>query len=179
MIPSPTPRLYFRTWQRADWPLALALWGNPMVTALFGGPFDEAAVRRRFDREVENERSFGVQYWPIFLRENGDHIGCCGLRPDEVHTATFEIGFHLLPAHEGKGLATEGARAVLQHAFDTAGAAGVIAGHHPQNLASKRVLEKLGFRYTQHALYPPTGLHHPGYLLTSESYRKIVPRGGA
>jgi RimJ/RimL family protein N-acetyltransferase len=45
------------------------------------------------------------------------------------------------------------------------GAASLFAGHHPDNAASKHALERLGFRYTHHELYPPTGLEHPGYEL--------------
>ena len=55
-------------------------------------------------------------------------------------------------------------RAVIAHAFAT-GAKALFAGHHPDNASSRSVLEKLGFRYTHHELYPPTGLQHPCYRL--------------
>ena len=41
----------------------------------------------------------------------------------------------------------------------------LFAGLHPGNAASRRTLEKLGFLYTHHEPYAPTGLDHPGYLL--------------
>jgi RimJ/RimL family protein N-acetyltransferase len=44
------------------------------------------------------------------------------------------------------GLATEAARTILAHAFDTVGAPKVCAIRHPDNLASKRVMERLGMR---------------------------------
>ncbi len=48
---------------------------------------------------------------------------------------------------------------------------GLMAGHHPKNASSQRVLEKLGFRYTHDELYPPTGLQHRSYLLTADQRR--------
>ena len=66
------------------------------------------------------------------------------------------------------GLAVEAARAVIEYALTTLGAAGLFAGHHPANEASRRVLIKLGFHYTHDEFYPPTGLNHPSYRLAAE-----------
>jgi len=43
--------------------------------------------------------------------------------------------------------------------------AALIAGHHPENHASGRALQRLGFNYTHDELYPPTGRMEPCYLL--------------
>lgn len=48
------------------------------------------------------------------------------------------------------------------------GIAALIAGHHPENHASRRTLQRLGFRYTHDELYPPTGQMEPCYLLKIE-----------
>jgi RimJ/RimL family protein N-acetyltransferase len=160
--PPPTQRLVFRTWYEADLPLAIALWGDPRVTALVGGPFTDQQVRDRLVLEIETERVRGFSYWPIFTHA-GDHIGCCGLKPK--HEAVSELGFYIRPAAWGRACATEAGRAVIAHAFGTIGATALFAGHHPDNVASGKTLAKLGFRYTHHELYPPTGLSHPGYEL--------------
>jgi ribosomal-protein-alanine N-acetyltransferase len=171
-LPASTDRLVFRTWSAEDWPLALALWGDPRVTALIGGPFSEAKVRERLQMEIAQQRQHGVQYWVIFFKQRGEHAGCCGLRPYDPSRGMFELGFRLAADHWGKGLATEAARSTVEHAFETLGALALFAGHHPRNLGSKRVLEKLRFRYTHDQLYPPTGLQHPSYLLTLDEYRR-------
>jgi ribosomal-protein-alanine N-acetyltransferase len=165
-VPSPTARLVFRVWSREDLPLASALWGDGRVTALIGGPFDEQKVRERLEIELESQRRHGFQYWPIFLSATGEHAGCCGLHPRDPQRGILELGFHLRPEHWGKGLATEGARGVLRHAFTALDVNALFAGHHPRNAASRRTLEKLGFRYSHDELYAATGLSHRSYVLT-------------
>jgi [ribosomal protein S5]-alanine N-acetyltransferase len=159
--PAPTARLFFRRWTETDLPLALALWGDPRVTALIGGPFDSQRVRHLLDAQLAAD----LQYWPVFLRAGSAFAGCCGLRPYPPRARTLELGFHFLPERWGQGLATEAARAAIDLAFTSLGAAELFAGHHPENAASARTLRKLGFRYTHDELYPPTGLRHPSYLL--------------
>jgi len=55
-----------------------------------------------------------------------------------------EIGWRLAAGYWGQGLATEGARAVVRHAFETAGLTSLVSFTVPQNLRSRRVMEKLG-----------------------------------
>ena len=161
-----TTRLGFRRWRTADLPLALSLWGDPSVTQLIGGPFSEEAIKKKLDREIATQASYGVQYWPIFLLDGNAHSGCAGLRPHWLELKVYELGFHLRPAYRGKGLAVEAGRAVVSYAFDTLGAGTLFAGHHPQNGASKKVLVRLGFQFTHEEFYAPTGLMHPSYILT-------------
>src|SRR5262245_2209332 len=105
MYPIQTARLRFRTGSVNDMPLAMGLWGDEQVTASIGGPFNEEKVRQRLEAEIALQSEHGVQYWPIFLKENGSHVGCCGLRPYKIAEGIFEIGFHLRPEHWKKGLA--------------------------------------------------------------------------
>lgn len=160
-------RLGFRCWSSNDLPLALALWGGPHVTRLIGGPFSEEYVRERLAKEVASEREHGIQYWPIFLLADGRHVGCTGLRPYKPDEKIHELGFHLRPEFWRQGLAEEAARAVISYAFDSLHANALFAGHHPENAASRHLLEKLGFRFTGTQFYPHTGLQHPSYILPS------------
>jgi RimJ/RimL family protein N-acetyltransferase len=165
-LPAPTERLLFRSWHEDDLALASGLWGDPAVTAMISRePLDEAAVRARLAAELGCEREHGVQYWPIFFRFSGEHVGCCGLRPYDLPKRIYEIGFHVRAAFWGQGLAGEAARSVVGFAFERLDASALFAGHHPQNTGSRRVLEKLAFQHTHDEHYPPTGLRHPSYLL--------------
>jgi ribosomal-protein-alanine N-acetyltransferase len=166
---------------------AKQLWGKDSVTHLIGGPFSDQQIEEKFNREIENERRHGVQYWPIFSTEaNGEHtvdpvfIGCCGLRPyaglksNEVISEAkilankeviYELGFHLLPEFWGKGYGKETAQTVIKYAFETLKADILFAGHNPANVASKSLLEKIGFQYDHDEFYHGTGLMHPSYYL--------------
>lgn len=163
-------RLGFRTWSEADIELALSLWGDPEVTRLIGGPFSRGQVQERLSREIATMQSHGIQYWPIFLLATGEFVGCCGLRPYKSEEGIYEIGVHLRKALWGQGYAPEATQAVMRYAFHTLGVKALFAGHNPGNAASRRVLEKLGFRYAHDEYYPPTGLDHPSYLLTAEAF---------
>ena len=97
-------------------------------------------------------------------------IGCCGLRPYNLAQGIYEIGFHIRSQQWGHGFAAEAARRVIEFAFDDLEAKALFAGHNPQNTVSRKLLQKLGFRYTHDEYYAPTGLNHPSYLLTKGDY---------
>lgn len=168
-----SPRLGFSIWTHADLPLAFALWGDPEVTRLTGGPFTAQQVRERLEREINNHEDLGVQYWPIFLLETGEHVGCCGLQPHKLAEVIYELGFQLRSAFWGRGLAREAAVAVIERAFTTLGVAALYAGHHPDNQASRGVLRSLGFRHTHNEFYPPTGQIEPCYLLSPKDFQRL------
>jgi RimJ/RimL family protein N-acetyltransferase len=75
------------------------------------------------------------------------------------------MGVHLRAEYWGIGLAEEAGRAVIRYAFDVLDVQGLFAGHHPENAASQRLLDKLGFRFTHEQFYAPTGRKHRSYLL--------------
>ncbi len=162
-------RLGFRCWSQDDLPLASELWGDIEVTRLFGGPFCEEEISQRLEHEISWMDTYGFQYWPMYLLSDNEHVGCCGLRPYRAEEQIHELGFHLRPKYWGRGLAPEAARAVIDFAFETVGAKGLSAGHHPENGASKKVLEKLGFRYTHDEFFVTLGMDIPYYLLTRPS----------
>ena len=161
-----TDRLGFSHWSPEDLPLAEALWGDPRVTSLIGGPFSAEQVERRLSAEIASMKAHNVQYWPVFLLETDQHAGCAGLRPYRLDQQIYELGFHFRPENWGRGLAQEAGQAVIRFAFQQIGAEALFGGHHPANLVSRHVLMRLGFQFTHEEFYPPTGLKHPSYLLT-------------
>jgi RimJ/RimL family protein N-acetyltransferase len=167
-----TERLGFRCWTPEDLPAACALWGDSEVTRHFGGPFSDEEVAQKLQREISRMESYRFQYWPIFFLSNDEHVGCCGLRPYRIADQVHELGFHLRPKYWGQGLAVEAAETVIAFSFETIGAKSLAAGHHPENVNSKKVLEKLGFRYSHDELFPALGLDIPYYLLTPSAARR-------
>jgi RimJ/RimL family protein N-acetyltransferase len=162
-------RLGFRGWAADDLPLAQQLWGDLEVTKYFGGPFSEDEVRKRYKRERARRMVHGYQYWVMELLETGEFVGVCGLQPNRPAEDIIELGFHLMPKFWGQGLATEAARTVIPYAFATFAAKKLVAGHHPENLNSKKVLNKLGFRYSHDERLPGIDVDIPRYLLEGPS----------
>jgi len=168
-------RLFMRTWEEDDFKLARSLWSDPDVMTFLGGPLSDEKVRDKMHAEMACLEKSGVQYWPMFEKESGEFVGCCGLRP-WVYTPPegHELGFHLVKAKWGRGYAFEAAQGVVKHAFEKLHLPTLRAGHHPQHLNSKKILLKLKFRPADEVFYKPTGLMHPTYeLRTGESQPRM------
>jgi len=82
----------------------------------------------------------------IFLKETNVFMGACGYAPREE--ATPEIGYWIGEPYWNRGIATEAARAVIDHAFTEGGLTLLNSSCRVTNLASRRVLEKCGFQWT-------------------------------
>ena len=100
----------------------------------------EQGIERMVQRAAERP-GYGLLH--ASLRDGGGFVGGCGLFPvpdgDDI-----EIAYRLPHARLGQGFANEMARAVLAHAFDTLGLVRVVGLTWPENVASQRVLEKIG-----------------------------------
>jgi len=164
-----TDRLSFSIWTKDDEHLAKSLWGDKEVTKYISatGIFSEEDIINRLNTEIINYEKHGIQYFPVFLRQSGEFIGCCGLRPYDEDT--LETGFHLKKEFWGMGYATEAAEAIIKYAFEELKTNKLFAGHNPNNEGSKKTLEKLGFTYTHDEFYAPTGLMHPSYTLENKN----------
>jgi RimJ/RimL family protein N-acetyltransferase len=85
------------------------------------------------------------------FKPDGQYIGRCGLYPyrtenDVVVPHEASIAFYLARSHWGRGLATEAGRALVTHGFRELALTRIHAGMNAGNAASRRVVEKLGFR---------------------------------
>ena len=168
-LPATTERLRFDWWEDVDPAFAHSLWSDGNVMQFIGGPQDEAQVAARLVNQRKTRSECGVQYWPIFLREGNDFVGCCGLKPrTDTPQLTYELGFHLVQDYWGRRLATEAATSVIAYAFGPLGADALFAGHRPTNESSRKAILRLGFVFDYEELYVPTGLIHPRYKLTAQ-----------
>ena len=165
-----TARMVFRLWSEGDVAPAMQIWGDVDVMSLLGGPMSEEGVRARLAGEQRNWREHGVQYWPMFLRATGELAGCAGLMPWGDREGVLNAGVHLRRSMWGQAMGEEAARAVLRYGFGMPGVREIVAGHHPENGASRRLIVALGFRYEREELWPPTGLMHPFYRMRREEF---------
>jgi len=101
-------------------------------------------------------------------------IGYCGLGPDDVKETEVELYYGISEAYRGQGIAYEAAQALLKYAFNKIGLLKVVAVVHPENVASLRIVDKLGmnYDYTYNNLYPELkdfeGLRH--YSIEAKAY---------
>jgi len=146
MKPLETPRLNLRLWYESDAKDLFSYARLPDVGPSAGWRphrtvADSVSIIRRFIAEDET--------WAIVDKASRRVIGSVGLHPDDMRAIKNcrSLGYALSPEFWGRGYATEAAQAALKYAFLDMGLALVSASHFPDNLASKRVIEKCGFRH--------------------------------
>ncbi len=88
----------------------------------------------------------GNYNWGFVLKSSGALIGAGGLVWKDSHQM-YELGYNLMKAEWGKGLATEASRAMLRFAKEELGQSKMYCCHAVENIASQKVIEKLGFAY--------------------------------
>ncbi len=142
-----TERLRLRELRAADWPAVLAYQSQPDYLRFYHWTErSPEAVQAFLDMFLKQQaeqprRKFmlGVE-----LRSSGELIGICGIRQEEAGANVAEIGYELSPQHWGQGYASEAARRVVEHGFDTMDLHRIAADCMADNHASAHVLEKLG-----------------------------------
>ncbi len=145
-----TDRLLLRGWRDSDREPFARINRDPVVMEFFPAPLSADESSAMFDRIESHFEQHGFGLWAAELRETGDFIGFIGLavpRFEAPFMPCVEIGWRLDAAHWGKGLATEGARAVVRHAFDVLHLDELVSLTVPANLRSRRVMEKLGMTH--------------------------------
>jgi ribosomal-protein-alanine N-acetyltransferase len=86
--------------------------------------------------------------WGVVLRDTGEVVGDCGWYGPPGDTGEVEIGYGLAPAYRSRGYGTEAVRALLGWVAAYDGVRRVVAGTEATNVASRRLLERLGFTVT-------------------------------
>ena len=92
----------------------------------------------------ENIIKFGVS---IMDKKSNRAIGWCGLGSVDCNPEDVEIFYGLSSEYWGIGLATEAANAMLNYGFNTIGIKRIVALVKPDNIASKKVIEKIGMNF--------------------------------
>jgi [ribosomal protein S5]-alanine N-acetyltransferase len=150
--------------------LLLALLGDPRVGATLGGAQSPERVTAYVGFEVARWERDGVGYWMFRDRETGEGVARGGLSRTHVGGRDeVEVGWAVMPDRWGRGYATELGAAAIGVAFDTLGVSDVVAYTLPHNLASRSVMEKLGFGYEREVVH--ADLPHVLYRLYSPGSR--------
>jgi ribosomal-protein-alanine N-acetyltransferase len=142
------------------------LLGDPRVGATLGGTRSRAQVAEWIAGQERHRALHGFSYRAFFDPVTRAFVGRGGLchlvvgGRDEV-----EVGWAVVPEHWGQGIGTAMAQASVREAFAEHGLADVIALALPENVASRRVMEKAAFAYEADVTH--AGLAHVLYRRSS------------
>ena len=142
-----TPRLLIRPFQPEDTPAAFEYLSNPTIYRFEPG----APLTLEETTHLITERAKHTDFWAVLHRATDKLVGHLYFSPNEPkELLTWELGYIFNPAHQNQGYATESATALLRHGFEHFGIHRLVAHCNPENIASWRVLEKIGMTREGH-----------------------------
>ena len=147
MITLRTERLVLRDWTDSDRPAFANLNGDLRVTEFLPRPLSLRESDELFEKIQNHIRAHAFGLYAVELPGEYSFIGYIGLAIPSFEakfTPCVEIGWRLAAEHWNQGLATEGARAAVHHAFKNLGIPELVSFTVPANQPSRRVMEKLG-----------------------------------
>ena len=141
-----TSRLYLRAFAEKDAQDFYQMNADAEVLQYTGDqPFPDKVAALNFIHAYDHYQRYGYGRWAMVMRETDQFIGFCGLKHHVEGTYT-DLGFRLNRNYWGRGLATEAAQACIRFAFTELQLPFLVGRVQQRNLASIRVLEKLGMR---------------------------------
>lgn len=162
-----TKRVLLRQYHREDFEKLLELNSDPEVMRYLtnGVPGVREDVMSGVERTLFYQKKYSGELgvYTAELVERGEFMGWFHLRPaktDLENTRVLELGYRLRRKFWGKGYATEVSLALVDKAFDGLNAESVFAQTLAQNMASRRVMEKIGMRFEKEFIdteYPRQG----------------------
>jgi ribosomal-protein-alanine N-acetyltransferase len=168
-----TARLLLRWFTFDDLAAYFELASNPRVIRYVGNqPVAtlEAAKELMIAAPLTDYATYGYGRFACVWKESGEIVGFCGPKflPD---TQEVDLGYRFLPDFWGRGLATESSLAVIDYARNQLGLRRLVAWVHVDNVASARVLAKLGFSFEGNTTQP--SIHG----VTFDLYAKLLHAG--
>ena len=145
-----TARLRLRGFRPDDLDALCQVFGDPEVMKYISGgkPRTREATEEGLLRSIEGWHKRGFGLWAVEEKATGRMVGYCGLIYLE-DTPEIEVAYGLAKSVWGRGYAVEAARAALEFGFEQLKLERVVAVVNPENVASQRVLEKLGMKHTK------------------------------
>lgn len=149
-----TTHLQLRPCRRMEDVLLIrSLWTNERIRYFL---FDNRTIsldeaRSLVEDSLTNFEQYGYGLWLVFARTDTKRlVGFAGCLRSDIDTPSLVYGIH--PDYWGYGYATEAASAVLKYTLETLNFPAVKADVDEANIASVRVLEKIGMEKTGSAV---------------------------
>ena len=164
-----TGRLILRSFRKDDVDAMAELFANPDFMRFSLGVFTERQKTVDFIEKVMGwDRVSMPSQFAVVLRGEHTVLGYCGFHHHPEVPGEVEIGYRLHPDSWNRGLITEAARAVRDHAFGDLKLPRVISLVHPENIPSRRVAEKNGMKVEKEITF--RGFPALVYAITREEW---------
>jgi RimJ/RimL family protein N-acetyltransferase len=179
-----TRRLLLRPLGRGDLADLVALDRDPEVMRYVGSPAGvkspaetEQRARTRIEESERGDHA-PLGFWRVEGQGDGIFHGVAALLRmpeggDVPAGGDVEIAYRLARSAWGRGIATEAAGALVAHGLRTLGLPRLVAVTYPENRASQRVLDKLGFE--RRGLTEYKGVQTTFHVLTRDAWIDFVP----
>jgi len=149
-LPIETARLTLRRFREEDAGSVLHLYGDPAVVRyLYTEPMKPDGLQEALERRLRPPRLVAegdILELAAQLRSTGQFVGAMTIFYRSTTHSRGEIGYTIAPEFTGRGFATEGAVALLRLGFETMGLHRIEGQCDARNLASARVMERIGMR---------------------------------
>lgn len=144
-----TERLILRYITQDDFKELKFILQNKEVMYAWEYNFTDKDVQEWIDKSLELYKKFNLGFFIISENKSGNVIGQAALKPDTINNKKYyEIGCILKKQYWHNGYAKECAAALAQYAFDKLDLSEVIFEVRPQNIASRKVAERLNAKIT-------------------------------
>ena len=138
-----TSRLLIRRFQERDYRSLFEYLSNPIIYRFEPGE----PISLEEAKELALKRARGSDFWAVILKRTQELVGHLFFKQTEPEAFfTWELGYIFNPRFHNQGYATEAAQALVHSGFQYFGVHRVVAHCNPENVASWRVLEKIGMR---------------------------------
>jgi [ribosomal protein S5]-alanine N-acetyltransferase len=165
-----TARLIIRPPSIEDFDEYWEMNNNPEAKKYTGGvitlSYDETLVIHK--QACGKFESSDNKVFSVIEKSTGKYIGYCGFKYCEILNGT-EICYGYNQSAWGKGYGQEAARATLPYAFEKLKLKTLVSAVNPKNIASERILQKIGMQYDGQIEWKEQGLVNK-YSLTSDKY---------
>ena len=170
-----TARLRLRKFTPDDLNDLSAIRADPEVMRYIGSGKPESIeqVRTTLNKFLAHWGQHGFGRWAVVYKEANRLIGWCGLSYLE-NTGEVEIGYGIANSYWGKGLTSEAATASINYGFVELGLDRIVAVAWPNNVTSRRIMDRLGMKYIKMAYYYHAEVVY--YAISRDEYRMAQQR---
>jgi len=184
-------RLSLKPLQADDLDLCLEMFTDPEVVKYADGLMSESTIRNEMANWTKRGGNGCIGIWCISDRLSGEKYGSAALLPIPIEEddtdfdlvvpgkmpdGDIEVGYFLKRSAWSRGFATEACKLVLQFAFEKTPLHEVVATLEEENIASRNVLEKAGFRC--HGSRRCYGEDGPDYRISRDEWSRKTIQGG-